>query len=154
MVLYISLYRNCHWGVFPVSAFNEGLVKSVISPREWESTAGEIFSWLYWSGSTFLIRVLRSTQLKKRFCFDFPVVSMWNFICSSFASDSLEHRCSNTRNTHILGENMNNNSDVYLLIVCGSAHIIRKILDQSLIWICQYMGPYFSNSSSGREHGD
>ena len=49
---------------------------------------------------------------------------------------------------------MNNNSDFYLLIVCGSAHIVRKILDHSLIWICQYMGPYFSNSSSGPEHGD
>lgn len=46
-----------------------------------------------------------------------PVVGMWNFISSSFVSGSLERRHADTYKGHVFGENMNNNSDFYVLIV-------------------------------------
>lgn len=58
-----------------------------------------------------------------------PVTGLLNFISSlPFVSDSLEHRCTNTYKRHILRENMSINSYFYLLIIYGSAHIVRKML--------------------------
>lgn len=62
-----------------------------------------------------------------------PLVDMWNFISASRVGDSLEPRCTNTHNGHILWENMNNSSDFCLLIIYRSAHIVREMLDHNLI---------------------
>lgn len=48
IMLYVSLFLHPHCCIFPISAFwiNEVLPKGISSPRDWESTSGEICPWL------------------------------------------------------------------------------------------------------------